>query len=346
MKPNTEQISPVNSILTGFDDLLETEEGDDDLFYSIKGQESYSSLHSAATSATEPCSRETSRKSTRSSKDASRKSSRSRSRRNPRTKSSAATAAFDPTRVPQKSSMKQKSISASSPTQQRRRKRSGIYRVHLPKGLKSVKRQRSIRFNDEVSVREVRSLRSLVNDNIRILWWQDDEHACIKENLQRLLSRVNSKGVSRSNGRKYCTRGLERFMDTQRDWEANRLEAEEAVLCEQSLQHERGTFDDLRIAAAYFRSTQISQQEAADMGIEDAFVARSILEAGPFPSLNSGSSGSMNASIDLSSSPLPLSLRSTLNIKSSSFRHHPEQKQQLLRRSRSFHQHRPVASMA
>jgi hypothetical protein len=263
--------------------------------------------------------------------------------------SAASTAAFDPTRTPQKSCMKKNPKPPSHPSEQWPRNRGSSYKVYLPGGRRPVKRQRSIRFNDEVSVREVRSSKSLVNDNPRILWWQDDEHASIKENLQRLLSRVTRWGVARTNGRKYCTRGLERFLDPD-DWETDRTEAEDAVIREQSHQRDIGTFDDLRIAAVYFRSTRTSLQRATRRGSEDALLAKLILKEGSSPFRTSISSGSLNMSIGLSGvSPSPArsvlphrsSSFSVLPRRSTSFQHDPEP------RSQSFHRHRStMPSMA
>lgn len=318
------------------------QENEDDLLYSsFRGHESYSSFTSVAT---EHSARDSSRKSTRS-RDSSKKT-----RRRARRRSSAAgtTVAFDPTRAPLKSCMKQKSQSPTAEWQQRP-KRGESYKVYLPGNTGYIKRKRTIQFNDGVHVREVRSSLSLCKGEHRLLWWQDDEHASIKENLQRLLSRVNSKGVSKTNGRRYCTRGLERFLETKNDWDADRAEAEEAVYREQTHQREMGTFDDLRIAAVYFRRTRASMQRASSRGIEDAVVALPILNEGKDPSKmrSSTSMGSLNASIGMSpSNPKPR--RSSLSMLprrgSLSFRRKPEE--QRLKKSQSYRQIRPLVSSA
>ena len=353
-------ISPLNTKVVGFDKFVPTlvisndlfgeegrrekkmEEAAGDLFYSITGQDSHSSFMTAST---EPPSQDASRKLKSSSRDTSRKSKSSRSRRKPRRQSLpvASTTAFDPTRTPQKSCMKKHPKTPSHPSKRRLRIQGSSYKVYLPAGLRSIKRQRSIQFNDEVSVREVRSSKSLVNDNPRVLWWQDDEHESIKDNLQRLLSRVNRWGVSRTNGRKYCTRGLERFL-TPDDWESDRIEAEDAVIREQAHQRDIGTFDDLRIAAVYFRSTRTSLQRATRRGCEDALLANSILKEESSCFRTSTSSGSLNVSIGLSGvSRLPArsllphrsSSFSVLPRRSTSFQHDQELKSQSFHRRRS-----------
>lgn len=158
------------------------------------------------------------------------------------------------------------------------RRLGSFYSVHLPGRLETVKRQRTIRFNEQVYVRQFRSSLSLAKYDLRVLWWQDDEHALIKDNLQRLVSRVDQHGVARTSGKKYCTRGLERFIDPDTDYDEERLAAEEAVLHEQSMQGNSRTFDDLSIAAVYVRATKTCLRHALRKGYEDAMVAASILE--------------------------------------------------------------------
>lgn len=290
---------------------------------SFRGHESFSSFGSVGT---EMSGRDSSRKSRRSS-IGSTKNTRRRARR--RSSTLGTTVAFDPTRVPPKSCMKK-----ADPSEQKqpRPKCGESYKVYLPGNSGYIKRKRTIQFNDGVHVREVRSSLSLCKGEHRILWWQDDEHASIKENLQRLLSRVNSSGVSKTNGRRYCTRGLERFLDNKNDWEVDRAEAEEAVFHEQTNQRESGTFDDMRIAAVYFRRTRASMQRASIRGAEDAAVALPIFNEGKDPSKmrKTTSMGSLNASIGMSPSH-PKPRRSSISMLprrgSLSFRRKPEDQQ-------------------
>merc|ERR1712194_280282 len=229
-----------------------------------------------------------------------------------------------------------------SKEQKPRTKLGETYKVYLPGKTGYIKRKRTLQFNDGVHVREVRSSLSLCKGEHRTLWWQEDENASIKENLQRLLHRVNSKGVSKSNGRKYCTRGLERFLNPKKDWDSDRKEAEEAVFLEQSHQREQGTFDDLRIAAVYFRRTRASMQRASNRGVEDAHVALPILNEGKEPSKMRSytSTGSLNASIGMSPS-YPKPRRSSLSMMprrgSLSFRRSKSGEQQMTK-NQSFRQ--------
>lgn len=349
MYPGDAEITELNNLSLVFTDgpfgdesrQQKGQEGvEDGLFNSsLRGHESYSSFASVGTDS----GRDASRKSARSSRDTSKKTRR-RARRRSSVGSTVSQVAFDPTRSPLKSCMKQTSQVDDLRQQQLRRKRGEFYKVHLPGKTGFVKRQRTIHFHDGVHVREVRSSLSLCKGEHRVLWWQDDEHAAIKENLQRLLARVNSKGVSKKNGRKYCTRGLERFLETKSDCEADRTEAEEAVFREQTHQRETGTFDEMRIAAVYFRRTRNSMKRASSRGIEDAAVALPIMTDGKDLRF-SASTGSLNASIGMSPPNPKQTRRSSLSMLprrgSLSFLRKPEER---LKKSNSFRQTRPEVS--
>jgi len=367
-------ISPLNAKISGFDSVgvvsplvftegpydkegreqKEIKETDNDLFFSKMGHDS---LTSFTTASTEPSSRDTSRKSTHSPKETSRKSTPSKSRRKPRRKSKSkpSSAPFDPTRVPKKSCMKQKSGSESSSLRKMRRKRERkTMKIYLPGG-QCAKKSRSIHFHEEVFVREFKPSLALANNDARLLWWQDDENDSIKENLQRLLSRVNHHGISKTNGRKYCIRGLERYLDPDDERDIDRKEAEGAVLSEQSFQKECRKFDDLRIAAVYLRSTRSSMQRATRMGLEDALIAHALHETEASPFRTSMSTGSLNGSIGLTpvpKAPSPLSglvRRSSFNRVEEAMKKQKQkrEKQREKRRSQSCHQVRTgVPAMA
>jgi len=248
------------------------------LSYSTGENNSNCSLLSVST---EQSCKDSSRKSRR---DTSLKSILSRSRRKRNRKLSLTKTAlnFDPSLKPQKSCLKQPSEPDDTPSKTLSQK------------------QGPIRFCEEVSVREVRSTKSLVKNDCRLLWFQDDENAEIRDNIQRLLKRVNCAGISKTNGKRYCTRGLERFVDPNDDSDIERLKAEEAVLFEQYQQRESGNFDDLRIAAIYFQSTQTMQHKAILRASEDALIAKAIFKEESLNSTKSGSGGSFHASLVLS----------------------------------------------
>lgn len=354
-----ESVNHVSPLIVNDDELQQKkmEREDSDLFYSTGEHSSNCSLLSVSTeqscrdSSGKP-GRDTSTKSNlsystgehnsncsllsvsteQSCKDSSRKSrrdtslksilSRSRRKRNRKLSLTKTALNFDPSLKPQKSCLKQPSMPDDTPSET------------LPQ------KQGPIRFCEEVSVREVRSSKSLVKNDCRLLWFQDDENAEIRDNIQRLLKRVNCAGISKTNGKRYCTRGLERFVDPNDDSDIERLKAEEAVLFEQYQQRESGNYDDLRIAAIYFQSTRTMQHKAILRASEDALIAKAIFKEESLRSTKSGSGGSFHASLVLSGlwpSSKRASSFSSLTKQSKSLGQ-KEQQDQELRRSMSCNQ--------
>lgn len=194
---------------------------------------------------------------------------------------------FDPTRVPLKSCLKQtQESSSSSPSDSnysKSSKRDSSFKSNYSSKSKNIfkfKRQRSIRFAADVSIRKIRTSLSLCYFQSQILWWQDDEIATIKDKLRGLLSQVDLQGVSCSNGKRYCIRGLEHYLEED-DREADRITAEDAVLEEQSLQRQENQIDELRISEAYRCCTKNSVLLASCRGRRDAATARSIYALSP-----------------------------------------------------------------
>lgn len=184
---------------------------------------------------------------------------------------------FDPTRVPKKSSMKKRSSSSSSRQQRYGAcgNRSAI-QVYLPGKREPVQRQTSVHFNTTVTLRTMQSAKSLVGNNLSVLWFQCDEQVDIKMKIREIVSRVNSEGISSIDGRKYCMRGLERFTNPH-ECQLSRILSRDVVLLEQSLQRELNDYDSDLIASVYRQSTKKSRHLAKKRGSKDAIVAESIL---------------------------------------------------------------------
>jgi len=137
---------------------------------------------------------------------------------------------------------------------------------------RGAKRERqTLRFDEVVSIREVQSCSSLIHNEHTSLWWTAEELNHIRRNLQKIVYTVNSRGISRTNGQKYCIRGLERFLDSRND----RNEAKEFVLREQAHQRLYGYFDPMPIAAMYGRIARKSSIRATFRGSKDADITRS-----------------------------------------------------------------------
>lgn len=244
-------------------------------------QDSCSTISISSCNSASTCSSSIS--SSSSNRSRSRKSSGKSSRRSRKQSETTTVDAFAPNRMPKKSSMKQKDSSSSkgssssSSKNDRRKRRGGTIKVYLPGQREPVRRQRSVQFDEEVNVREIQSAISLAKDNnLYALWYQGDENASIKHNITKLLCRVDHAGVSSTNGRKYCMRGLERYMNPEES-RVKQIQAENAVFKVQFVQRKDGEFDDEQIADIYRQSTRRSQRQATRQGSEDAIIAEAIL---------------------------------------------------------------------
>jgi len=184
--------------------------------------------------------------------------------------------AFCPIRVPRRSSFK-RSDGSLSPASSRRASFEGseLFEVVLPGQRIPIKRQRSITFNNKVDVQKVEPAR-LLAANPQSLWFQENEYETIKIKTLALLDKVESpSGVM--DGKKYCTRGLEKFMEPEVA-EIKKHQAWDSVLNEQFLQRKDGEFDEESLANIYRYSTKRSQTEATRRASLDAETAAAILQ--------------------------------------------------------------------
>ena len=161
-------------------------------------------------------------------------------------------------------------MKGSSPSASRRRSMGPCgetMTLRLPGNQQPVRRRRSITFNNEVTVKKVEPARSLTPDP-EGLWFQDDEYDMIKEKTVALIHRASVNGDS-ENGRKLCTRGLEKWMTPERT-EVKKRQAWDNVLNEQYLQQQDGEYDEETLATMYKFSTTRSQVEASKRAQKDA----------------------------------------------------------------------------
>lgn len=80
----------------------------------------------------------------------------------------------------------------------------------LSDSFNSVSSVRSCSFREEPQIKHVPSATSLV-DNPSDLWFQKEDFENFREKTRRILSNVDENGRGK-NGKKYCTRGLEKYM--------------------------------------------------------------------------------------------------------------------------------------
>ncbi|OEU10687.1 hypothetical protein FRACYDRAFT_246440 [Fragilariopsis cylindrus CCMP1102] len=170
------------------------------------------------------------------------------------------------------------SISSSNTTTTTRITENHI-EVSLPGRPKheTVRRRRSITFDNDVDVQKIEPIKSLAGkDGSKSLWFQENEYETIKTKTLALLDRVDpTSGII--DGKKYCTRGLEKFM-TPEATEVKKHQAWDSVLNEQFLQRKDGEYDEETLANIYKCSTRRSSTEASKRAVEDAVAAEAYLK--------------------------------------------------------------------
>jgi hypothetical protein len=145
---------------------------------------------------------------------------------------------------------------------------SQVLEVKLPMRRESIKRRRSIQFNEDVNVRKIQPVSKVKGAKKNELWFQDDEYHSIKKKTRALLEKVDSNGVV--NGKKYCTRGLEKYMEDPAKRARDKYAAWDSVLMEQEMQRKLQIYDDETLGKFYRRTSLTSTLEAADRANADA----------------------------------------------------------------------------
>jgi len=137
---------------------------------------------------------------------------------------------FHPERAPRRSSIK-----GTCPTRARARRRTSIVtctnavsieeelasgtiqpsqvlEIRVPGQRESIKRRTSITFNEDVNVQKIQAISKVKGAVKQELWFQDIEYTQIKKKIRALIEKVDAAS-GQYDGNKYCTRGLEKYME-------------------------------------------------------------------------------------------------------------------------------------
>ena len=187
---------------------------------------------------------------------------------------------FCPSRKPLRSSMKQSERSQMPSQLSTEPSQFGAmgdtFQILLPGRMEPIERRRTIRFDGKTNVVNIEPIRLLATDGPKCMWYQEIEYEAIKFKTLALLDRVDhASGVV--DGKKYCTRGLEKFM-TPETTEVKKHQAWDSVLNEQFLQRKDGEFDEETLANVYKYSTHRSKKEALKRAKLDAEASEAYLQ--------------------------------------------------------------------
>jgi len=153
---------------------------------------------------------------------------------------------------------------------------SQVLELCLPGRRDSIKRRRSIQFNEDVNVRKIQPTSEVKGAVKKELWFQDDEYSTIKKKNRALMYKVDSNGIV--NGKKYCTRGLEKYMDCPERRVNGRYHARDSVFMEQEMQRKLKIFDEDSMGRFYTQTSTMSVIEATNRGNLDAREVASFYE--------------------------------------------------------------------
>jgi hypothetical protein len=164
--------------------------------------------------------------------------------------------------------------------------------VQLPDsngGRRTVKRRYSITFNAKATVRYMPQVKE-ITDEPEKLWFQRHEFERIQRKALAIVKSADEHSLNNSprsacsgdgETRVVCTRGLEKYMKSQREVvSARRVNAWDSVLDEQDFQIEEGAYyNDHGIANPYTSTTMEPRKEANDRGVQDAIEAEKYLRS-------------------------------------------------------------------
>merc|ERR1712113_947271 len=111
------------------------------------------------------------------------------------------------------------------------------------------------------------------------LWFQDDEYNMIKKKTFALLKKVYSNVIM--NGKKYCTRGLEKYMKCPQKRASEKYQAWDSVLMEQEMQRKLNIYDDESLGQFYKHTSNMSVVKATIRATLDAQEVASFYQLPP-----------------------------------------------------------------
>jgi len=197
---------------------------------------------------------------------------------------------FHPERAPRRSSIK-----GTCPTRARARRRASIatytnavvsieeelasgtlqpsqvLEIRVPGRRESIQRRTSITFNDVVKVQKIQALSKVQGAVKQELWFQDIEYTHIKQKIRAVIDKVDATSSGQYYDRnKYCTRGLEKYMECPQKRAFKKYQGWDSVLMEQEMQRNLHIYDDEAIGQFYAKTAQENVVEATNRAQLDA----------------------------------------------------------------------------
>merc|ERR1712238_625137 len=131
---------------------------------------------------------------------------------------------------------------------------SQVLEIRVPGRRESIKRRTSITFNEDVNVRKIQAISKVKGAVKEELWFQDVEYSQIKKKTKALIEKVDASG--QFDGKKYCTRGLEKYMECPQKRALKKYHGWDSVLMEQEMQRNLHIYDEESIGQFYAITAQ------------------------------------------------------------------------------------------
>jgi len=193
---------------------------------------------------------------------------------------------FHPERAPRRSSIK-----GTCPTRARARRRASIatctnavsieeelargtiqpsqvLEIRVPGRRESIKRRTSITFDEDINVQKIQALSKVKGAVKQELWFQDIEYTQIKKKIREIIEKVDSTGTF--DGKKYCTRGLEKYMECPQKRALKKYQGWDSVLMAQEMQRNLQIYDDESLGQFYAKTAHGNVVEATNRAHLDA----------------------------------------------------------------------------
>lgn len=142
------------------------------------------------------------------------------------------------------------------------------------------KEARSIRFNEVVSVRAIKHIDNMTDEEIDSIWFHKQDFQEFKANfIPTLRLMAHGKYVASLSEQEHCSRGLEfRLKSGAQKRKLNKINALCAVLDEQERQRLAGFNSDESLSGCYQNANAHCRKQAHILGVQDAHAARLIHE--------------------------------------------------------------------
>lgn len=141
--------------------------------------------------------------------------------------------------------------------------------------LKTTRHTKSVSFNSAVRAKKYVHLTDFSDEEIQQAWYTNQDMQEMR-NQARFVANLFQNGLLEHDSHDYCQRGVEKFMQdfANHETQTHRRAMIQAVLHEQNLQRNEGSYDPDFIAELSASLTQSAHSKAMAVGLNDQLEAK------------------------------------------------------------------------